>query len=61
MLAEPVPYPGAAARTDTLFDPTGKYKLTFSGAFAAVEVAVSPGDGLKAESGGTNGTVWPCC
>jgi hypothetical protein len=37
-----------------LFDPTGKYRVTYSGAFAAIEATVSAGDGIKAEFGGAH-------
>lgn len=47
----PVPYPGAAVQNSAFHDPSGKYKLVYQGAFAAVEVAIGPNDGLKAESG----------
>jgi hypothetical protein len=35
-----------------VLDPSGKYRVSYQGAFAVVEVAVSVGDGLKTESGG---------
>ncbi|GLC36127.1 hypothetical protein PLESTB_001377500 [Pleodorina starrii] len=44
-------YPGSAAQAHLNFDPTGKYKLKFEGAFAAVEVSVSSGDGVKSQGG----------
>jgi hypothetical protein len=33
------------------FDPSGKYVLKHEGAFAAVECAVSAGDGVKSQGG----------
>lgn len=45
-------HPGAAAAAASeSFDPSGKYKIKFQGAFAAVEVAVVPQDGVKSEAG----------
>lgn len=32
-------------------DPSGKYQLKYKGAFAAVEVVIRPGDGVKSEAG----------
>ncbi|KAG2489730.1 hypothetical protein HYH03_011837 [Edaphochlamys debaryana] len=48
---QPESYPGAAASAHPNFDPSGKYKLKHDGAFAAVECAVSQGDGLKSQGG----------
>lgn len=48
---EGVPYyEGTAAQEHVSFDPTGKYKLKYNGAFVAVEVAVGINDGVKAQS-----------
>eukprot|EP00884_Botryococcus_braunii_P000952 jgi/Botrbrau1/10858/Bobra.0025s0036.1 len=41
----------AAGAAGALFDPTGKYKIQFQGAFAAVEVAVTDQDGCKSDGG----------
>ncbi|PNH09983.1 hypothetical protein TSOC_003320 [Tetrabaena socialis] len=44
-------YPGSAVQVHTNFDPSGKYKLKFEGAFAAVEAGISAGDGVKSQGG----------
>jgi uncharacterized protein (TIGR00266 family) len=41
----------AGGQEHEFIDPSGKYQLKYKGAFAAVEVAVRPNDGLKAEAG----------
>ncbi|KXZ49971.1 hypothetical protein GPECTOR_18g128 [Gonium pectorale] len=47
----PPSYAGSAAQVHNNFDPSGKYKLKFEGAFAAVEASVSAGDGVKSQGG----------
>ncbi|GIL55716.1 hypothetical protein Vafri_11255 [Volvox africanus] len=46
-----IAYPGSAAQFHTFHDPTGKYKLKYDGAFAAVEVSVSVQEGVKSQGG----------
>ncbi|KAG2489729.1 hypothetical protein HYH03_011836 [Edaphochlamys debaryana] len=44
-------YPGAAASAHPNFDPSGKYKLKYEGAFAAMECAIGEGDSIKSNGG----------
>jgi uncharacterized protein (TIGR00266 family) len=43
--------PSTGGQEHGVLDKTGKYQVKYKGAFAAVEVAVGPNDGMKAEAG----------
>mmetsp|Transcript_3741 Transcript_3741/g.8037 ORF Transcript_3741/g.8037 Transcript_3741/m.8037 type:complete len:270 (-) Transcript_3741:619-1428(-) len=46
-----VQYAGSAAQDHNSFDPSGKYKLRFQGAFVTVECAISQNDSIKSQGG----------